>query len=259
MRIVRVHYQQKTFYAALLDQAIQPLNKNLGLESSIPLEEISLLAPVMPTKIVCIALNYHAHALELDMSIPDEPAIFFKPPSAVISTGQPIILPAQSREVHFEGELAIIMGKVARNISSADVGEHIFGYSCANDVTARDLQSKDGLYGRAKGFDSFAPIGPWIETEVEDPDNLIIKTTVNEEILQESNTKDMIFPPAELVSYVSQIMTLFPGDVVLTGTPPGVGPLHTGDEVRILIDQVGVLINPVLSQKDISEQKATIQ
>jgi 2-keto-4-pentenoate hydratase/2-oxohepta-3-ene-1,7-dioic acid hydratase in catechol pathway len=259
MRIVRVQYQQKTFYAALLDEAVQPLNKDLGLDTHIPLQEITLLAPVMPTKVVCIALNYHSHAQEMGMSVPQQPVIFFKPPSAVISTGQPIILPSQSKEVHFEAELAVIMGKTSRNISPSEVAGHIFGYSCANDVTARDLQQTDGLYGRAKGFDTFLPIGPWIETEVEDPNNLTLKTTVNEELLQEGNTKDMIFPPAELISYISQIMTLFPGDVVLTGTPPGVGPLHSGDEVRILIDQVGVLINPVLSQTDISEQKATIQ
>lgn len=259
MRIVRVQYQQKTFYAALLDQEVQPLNKNLGLDSSIPLTEITLLAPVMPTKIICTALNYHAHALELGKNIPDQPTIFFKPPSAVINTGQPIILPHQSQEVHFEGELAIVIGKISKNLSRSEVAEHIFGYSCANDVTARDLQQKDGLYGRAKGFDTFCPIGPWIETEVEDPDNLSISTTVNEELQQEGNTRDMIFSPAELVSYVSHIMTLFPGDVLLTGTPPGVGPLHSGAEVRILIDQVGVLINPVFSQGDLSEQKTTVQ
>lgn len=249
MRVIRVHYQGKTFYASLIDQqSIQCLNKTLGLEEPIPLTSVAVLPVVMPTKVVCVALNYESHAQEVGKKVPEEPLLFLKPPSSVIGNGQTIVLPSQSSRVDYEGELAVVIGQNCRRVSPEDAGAHIFGYACANDVTARDLQDRDGLFARAKGFDTFAPIGPWIETECEDLNNLPIRTMVNGEVRQEGNTSDMVHKPADLVSFVSSIMTLIPGDVILTGTPPGVGPMQDGDEVRIEIPEVGLLINPVTTE-----------
>ena len=245
MRVIRVRYRDKTFYGSLFGDEVQCLNRSLGLTSPLPLSELAVLPPVAPTKIVCAAVNYKAHAEEVGMAVPDEPVIFFKPPSAIIGSGQRIILPPQSARVDFEGELAVIIGKTCRDVAPENAGEHIFGYCCANDVTARDLQTKDKLFGRAKGFDTFAPVGPWIETQVEDVRALSLVTSVNGQVRQRGHTADMIFGPAELIGYVSRIMTLNPGDVIMTGTPPGIGPIKPGDEVRVDISQVGILINPV--------------
>lgn len=250
MRVLRVRHQDKSFYASLIEDHVVCLDRSLSFDRPIPLSEIQLLPPVAPTKVVCAAVNYRSHAAEVGREVPDEPVIFFKPPSAVIPAGQPIVLPRTSARVDYEAELAVVMGRQCRHAAPDKVAEHIFGYSCANDVTARDFQKKDGLYGRAKGFDTFAPIGPWIETEVADPNALAIRTLVNGEVRQEGDTSDMIFPVAELVSFISRVMTLYPGDVVLTGTPPGIGPLAAGDEVRIEIATVGVLINPVVAEDE---------
>jgi 2-keto-4-pentenoate hydratase/2-oxohepta-3-ene-1,7-dioic acid hydratase in catechol pathway len=182
--------------------------------------------------------------------VPTEPLLFLKPPSAVIGTGEAIVCPAQSQDVHYEGELAVVMGKVCRRLKVDDVPAHIFGFTCANDVTARDLQTRDVQYTRAKGFDTFCPIGPWIETAVKDPGNLTIRTRVNQEVRQEESTRDMIVSPYELVSYVSSIMTLMPGDVILTGTPPGVGTLRPGDEVHVEIENIGILMNRAISEAE---------
>jgi 2-keto-4-pentenoate hydratase/2-oxohepta-3-ene-1,7-dioic acid hydratase in catechol pathway len=264
MRVLRVRYQDQVFYGALHQAEaegqeapqlfIQCLNRELGIEGPIPLQQCAVLPPVVPTKIICLAVNYRAHAAEMGHAIPEEPVLFLKAPSAVIGSGQPIVLPRMSQRVDFEGELAIVLGKVCRRVAVEDIPSHIFGYSCANDVTARDLQKRDGQYGRAKGFDSFAPVGPWIETEVADPDDLTLRTTVNGELHQEGNTSDMVFSPFEIVSRISQVMTLFPGDVILTGTPPGVGALAPGDEVRVEIESVGTLINPVVAEADLLEE-----
>ncbi len=267
MRVLRVRYQERVFYAALqqitseeggqesgADLFVQCLNKELGFTEPIPLNRCTVVSPVMPTKMVCVAVNYRQHAEEMGHAIPDEPVLFLKPPSAVIGSGHPIVLPRASQQVDFEGELAMVMGKNCRNVAVQDVPAHIFGYACANDVTARDLQKKDGQYGRAKGFDTFAPIGPWIETEVAAPHELTLITRVNDEIRQESSTSDMIFQPHEIVSRISRVMTLFPGDVILTGTPSGVGPLAAGDEVRVEIDEVGILINTVVDDPEQDEQ-----
>ncbi|MEF3697301.1 fumarylacetoacetate hydrolase family protein [Desulfolutivibrio sp.] len=250
MRVLRVRHQDKSFYASLLEDHVVCLDRSLSYDKPIPLSEIQLLPPVAPTKVVCAAVNYRSHAAEVGREVPDEPVLFLKPPSAVIPAGQPIVLPRASARVDYEAELAVVMGRPCRNVPPEKVAAHIFGYTCANDVTARDLQNKDGLYGRAKGFDTFAPIGPWIETEAPDPGNLAIRTLVNGEVRQEGDTSDMIFPVAELVSFISRVMTLQPGDVILTGTPPGIGPLAAGDEVRIEIAGVGVLINPVVAEEE---------
>ncbi len=246
MRVIRVRYQDSTFYANLLDKEVRPLQSQETLPESIPLQELQVLPLVIPTKVVCVGLNYHAHAKEMNKEIPDEPLLFLKPPSAVIGTGQSIVHPRMSQEVHYEGELAVIMGKQGRNIDPEQAPEYIFGYCCANDVTARDLQKKDTLYARAKGFDTFCPLGPWIETAVHDPMDLELTTTVNSQVCQQGNTADMITSPFDLISFISSIMSLWPGDVVLTGTPPGVGAMQPGDEVQVQIQSLGMLSNKVV-------------
>ena len=250
MRVLRVMYQDKIFHGALEDKTIRCLNTSLGLKDPVPLSEVQVLPAVMPTKVVCVGLNYHGHAREMNKEVPNEPLLFLKPPSAVIGTGEAIICPAQSQDVHYEGELAVVMGKVCRKVKVADVPDHVFGFTCANDVTARDLQNRDVQYTRAKGFDTFCPIGPWIETAVKDPGELTLRTRVNQEVRQEESTRDMIVSPYELVSYVSGIMTLMPGDIILTGTPSGVGTLHPGDEVHVEIDKVGVLMNRAIAESE---------
>ncbi len=221
------------------------LNKELGIEDLIPLPQVQVLPLVMPTKVVCVGLNYKKHAEEMNKPLPDEPLLFLKPPTAIIGIGQPIILPHDVGRVDYEGELVIVIGKTARHVSVEEAPQHIFGYTCGNDVTARVLQKKDIQYTRAKGFDTFAPIGPWIETEVENPSDLMLRTLVNGEVRQESSTSDMIFEPNEILSFVSRVMTLHPGDVIFTGTPSGIGQLSPSDEVRVDISVVGTLINTV--------------
>ena len=250
MRILRVQYRGRIFYAALHDDHVICLNKELGFPDPIPLREVGVMPTVMPSKIICAAVNYRAHGEELGHDLPEEPRLFIKPPSSVIASGQAIVLPPDSERVDHEGELAVVIGRTARNIREPEVDAYVFGYTCANDVTARDLQRRDGLFGRAKGFDTFCPIGPWIETEVPDPDNLAIRTLVNNTVRQSSSTAAMIFPVRTLVSFVSRVMTLNPGDVILTGTPEGVGPLRDGDEVRVEIEGVGMLINPVTASAE---------
>ncbi|TVQ95871.1 MAG: FAA hydrolase family protein [Deltaproteobacteria bacterium] len=206
--------------------------------------DVTLLAPVLPGKIVCVGLNYRHHAEEMGKAIPDAPLLFLKPPSAVIGPGAPIVLPPDSSEVHHEGELAVIIGRSASRISPARVPEHILGYTLLNDVTARDIQRRENKYTRAKGYDTFAPLGPTIVPDL-DPAQLVIETRVNGEVRQSSSCGDMIFPVAELISHISHIMTLLPGDVISTGTPSGVGPLRPGDVVEVSIPEIGVLSNPV--------------
>jgi 2-keto-4-pentenoate hydratase/2-oxohepta-3-ene-1,7-dioic acid hydratase in catechol pathway len=206
------------------------------------LENIIFAPPVTPSKIICIGLNYKDHAEELDMEIPDEPKIFLKPPSSVIANFDDIIYPAMSSEVDYEAELAIVISKTGKNISHHEAKDYIGGYTIINDVTARDLQRKDEQWTRAKSFDTFAPMGPYIETEM-DPKNQNISLTLNGEIKQESNTKNMVFPPNELVEFISNIMTLNVGDVIATGTPPGVGQMKKGDLVEIAIEDIGILEN----------------
>ena len=199
---------------------------------------------IKPTKIIAIGLNYLDHAKELKMEIPDHPLIFMKPSTAVIGSGDAIILPPQTKELNYEGELAVIIKDTAKNISKDDAQHFIAGYTCANDVTARDLQRIDGQWTRAKSFDTFCPLGPRIVSDI-DPKNLSIITRVNGAVKQNSNTKNMIFDVFELVSFVSEIMTLLPGDVIITGTPPGVGAIEAGDVVEVEIEGIGILKNIV--------------
>jgi 2-keto-4-pentenoate hydratase/2-oxohepta-3-ene-1,7-dioic acid hydratase in catechol pathway len=197
-----------------------------------------------PTKIIAIGLNYLDHAKELNMDIPEYPLIFMKPPTAVIEDGGTIIYPPQTKELHYEGELGIVIGKKARNVSIEEAKDYIAGYTCANDVTARDLQRLDGQWTRSKSFDTFCPLGPRIVKDV-DPTNLAIATRVNGVTKQSSNTNQMIFNAFKLVSFISAIMTLLPGDVISTGTPPGVGELQVGDVVEVEIEGIGILRNTV--------------
>ena len=214
-------------------------------ETVIPFDQAQLLSPVFPTKVVGVGRNYVDHAQELGNAVPDEPVIFIKPATAVIGPGAPIVLPPESAEVHHEAELAVVVGKVSRKVAAEDAAAHIFGYTAANDVTARDLQKKDGQWARAKGFDSFCPLGPAIETEL-DPAGLRVTCEVNGELRQEGSTYDMVFGVAELFAFVSRVMTLLPGDVILTGTPAGVGPIRGGDRVEVIIERIGTLANPVV-------------
>ena len=219
---------------------------NLGeaTSDSISLADAGLLAPVMPSKIVAVGRNYAEHAKELGNEAPSEPIIFLKPPTAVLSPNGTIIRPPQSQRVDFEGELAIVIGKTARNIQRDDWRAVVLGFTCANDVTARDLQKKDVQFTRGKSFDTFLPLGPCIETDL-DPASLSLRTRVNGETKQNGNTRDMVFNCAVIIEFITSVMTLNPGDVILTGTPAGVGPLNAGDNVEVEIEGIGVLRNSV--------------
>jgi len=217
---------------------------SLEVARNYPLEEVKVLPPVQPSKVVALALNYKAHAAEMGKPLPPEPLIFIKPPSAVIGPGDAILLPAMAGRVDYEGELGVVIGKRARGVSLSEALEYVMGYVCFNDVTARDLQKKDGLFARAKGFDTFAVIGPWIETSL-DPSRVNVRTYLNGQLVQEGNTSDMIFDVPHLISFISRIMTLEPGDVIATGTPPGIGPLSPGDRVEVEVEGIGRLSNPV--------------
>lgn len=205
-------------------------------------EDLKIMPPVSPSKVVCVGLNYKDHAVELNMELPEEPIIFIKPPTSVVGHLDSIIYPISSSQVDFEGELGIVISKEAKNVKSEDAADFIGGYTAVNDVTARDLQRKDGQWTRAKSFDTFCPIGPCIETDL-DPMNQNISLKLNGEIKQKSNTKNMIFNVYELVEFISNIMTLKTGDVIATGTPPGVGPMNIGDTVEVEIEGIGVLKN----------------
>jgi len=210
----------------------------------LPLAGVRLLPPVLPSKVVAIGKNYADHAREMGGEPPSEPVLFLKPSTSVIGPGAAITYPHLSQQVDFEGELAIVIGRLCREVPLERANEVILGYTCANDVTARDLQKTDGQWARAKGFDTFCPIGPWISTDV-DPADLAISTTVNGEIKQQSRTSMLLHGVAELVAFVSNVMTLLPGDVILTGTPAGVGPLRPGDEVAVTIEGIATLTNTV--------------
>ncbi|MCX5808017.1 MAG: fumarylacetoacetate hydrolase family protein [Proteobacteria bacterium] len=197
-----------------------------------------------PTKIIAIGLNYRDHAKEMHYEIPEYPIIFLKPPTAVIQNGDYIVYPPMTKELHYEGELAVIIKSKTRNITKEDAPRHIAGYTCANDVTARDLQRLDSQWTRSKSFDTFCPLGPKVVPNI-DPTHLAISTRVNGTVKQQSNTNNMVFDVYELVSYISRIMTLLPGDVIITGTPPGVGPIEAGDVVEVEIEGIGILRNMV--------------
>jgi len=210
--------------------------------------EVKLLPPCLPSKIVALGLNYRDHAQEVKMVLPKEPLIFLKPSTSVIGPGEPIIYPKMSKRVDYEAELAIVISKEAKKVSEERAADYILGYTCLNDVTARDLQPKDGQWTTAKGFDTFAPIGPWIVTDI-DPHHLDVSSFLNGERRQHSNTKNLIFGPRQLVSFISRVMTLLPGDMIATGTPSGIGPMAIGDKIDVVIEGIGTLSNDVAAEE----------
>lgn len=209
------------------------------------LQDVKLLSPIEPSKVLCIGLNYSDHAKEFGRPVPEEPILFLKPSTSVIGPEDYIIYPPQTENLHYEAELAIVIGKTAKNVKKEKAFDYVFGYTAGNDVTARDLQSKDGQWTRSKGFDTFCPLGPWVETEIKDPDKLAIKLTLNGEVRQDSNTSLLFFKCADLIEYLSGIMTLLPGDVILTGTPSGIGAMQPGDKVEVYLEGIGSLVNIV--------------
>jgi 2-keto-4-pentenoate hydratase/2-oxohepta-3-ene-1,7-dioic acid hydratase in catechol pathway len=252
-RYARVVSDGKSFLGRVTEDGIRPVQGTFetGVCDAdgvlLPWGSFRFLPPVVPTKIVCVGRNYRAHAEELGNEMPTEPLLFLKPPSALIGHEGAIAYPHhQSDLVHHEGELAVIIGRRARHLQEADVPAHILGYSLANDVTARDLQRKDGVFTRGKGFDTFAPLGPWVDTDFE-PKHQRVTVSVNDGIRQDAPLSAMVFGVRELVAFISRIMTLEPGDVVLTGTPKGVGPLVPGDSVVVDIEGLGTLSNTVVS------------
>jgi len=228
---------------SLLEASQAPFD-DLERKEVYSLDEVNILPPVQPSKVVCVGLNYQDHAQELNMCLPEEPILFIKPPTTVIGPDNPIIYPPQCHQLDYEGELAVVIGRETRFASKNDARDHIAGYTILNDVTARDLQRKDGQWTRAKSFDTFCPIGPWIETNM-DPSHQDISLKLNGEVKQNSNTENMIFSVEELVEFISNIMTLNPGDVIATGTPPGVGSMNVDDIVEVKIEDIGTLSNKI--------------
>lgn len=240
---------KKIYYGWLKDDEVGLIEGDLfseyrRLEASFPLRSVKILEPVLPSKIICLGRNYPSHAQEQAVEVPEVPMLFMKAPSAILPDGGKIILPPQSHQVEQEAELVIVMGKRGRWIAAEEAEKYILGYTIGNDVTARDLQERDGQWTRAKGFDTFCPIGPYIETDLDAADTLIT-CRVNSELRQMSSTKEMVFTIPQIVAFVSSVMTLEPGDLIFTGTPSGVGVLEDGDSVQITIEGIGQLRNTV--------------
>lgn len=249
MKLVRFIDDQQEKWGIWHDKKIDIINGSIFgdykvSDQSVLVEEVTLLAPCVPTKGVCIGLNYHDHAREMKLTLPIEPLMFLKPSSALNHPGGILEYPSISENLHFEAEMAIVIKKEARHVAVENAYDYILGYTCANDVTARDLQIKDGQWTRGKSFDTFMPLGPCIETEI-DPHAIPIKLYVNENMCQSSNTSNLIFKVPELVAFVTQVMTLYPGDVILTGTPAGVGAMQVGDRVTVELEGIGRLENVV--------------
>lgn len=250
MRVCRVLNGEDARYG-LADDAIVTLISDEPFaawerEEDVNLHSAHLLAPCVPTKIVAAGINYRTHAAEMGHELPADPVIFLKPSTSINAPGGAIQVPRPGVRVDYEGELAAVIGRRARHVRPEEAQRCILGYTCANDVTARDIQQVDGQWTRAKGFDGFCPLGPWVETDV-DPLDLALVTRLNGEVVQKARTSDMIYDVFELVSFISSVMTLLPGDVVLTGTPGGIGPMHVGDVVEVEIEGIGTLTNPVVA------------
>ena len=249
MRIVRFRKGSDTYYGIVEGVVVNELKGDIfslyeRTDRKYPIDELKILAPCQPTKIVALGLNYRSHAEELKMKHPEDPLLFLKPSTAVIGPNEDIIYPAMSHRVDYEAELGVVIGEEAKGVSEDEAEEYILGYTCFNDVTARDLQKKDKQFTRSKGFDTFAPMGPWIEMEL-DPTNLKVESYLNGELRQSGNTADLVFSVYQLVSFISKVMTLLPGDVIATGTPAGIGPMQVGDTVEIVVEGIGTLRNQV--------------
>lgn len=254
-------YAGRGYWGLLVDNLVYPLTEApyLSLDDAgayrpeiiqmqpYKLDEVRLLAPVTPTKIACVGRNYAEHAAELGNEVPSEPLIFLKPPTAVIGTGDAVVYPGISERVDHEGELGVVIGRRCRNVSEADALSYVFGYTVANDVTARDLQKTDGQWSRAKGFDTFAPVGPWIDTTF-DPTNRTLRCLVNGDVRQQSTTALMVYSIPRIIAHVARFMTLEPGDLILTGTPSGIGPVQPGDVMTVEIEGLGSISNPVVAE-----------
>ena len=255
MRIVRFQIpdSKKPKYGWLLDDKVGEISGNIfgryqRKEALTPLSDVKLVHPSEPTKIVCVGRNYVEHAKELGNEVPKVPLIFLKPPSSIISNGETIFLPPQSAQVEHEAELVIVIGKRGRHVTAENAKKIILGYTIGNDVTARDLQKSDGQWTRAKGFDTFCPFGPWIDTDF-DPSDAVITCRVNGQMRQMASTRDMVFNVGVLIAYITSIMTLEPGDLIFTGTPAGVGELKDGDDVSVEIEGLGIIKNKVKAEK----------
>ena len=249
VRLVRFRHGDRIATGTLDGEFVRPLQGTffqnpLPTGEEVPLSTVRLLAPVLPSKVVCIGRNYLEHAQEMGTDVPEEPIIFIKPSTSVIGPGDPIPYPRISQQVDHEGELAVVIGRLSRRVRAAEAGNYILGFACGNDVTARDLQRKDGQWTRGKGFDGFCPLGPWIETAL-DPSDLALECRVNGEIRQAARTSQLAFGPNVLIEFITQGMTLLPGDVILTGTPAGVGPMKPGDLVEVEVEGIGILENEV--------------
>jgi 2-keto-4-pentenoate hydratase/2-oxohepta-3-ene-1,7-dioic acid hydratase in catechol pathway len=249
MKIVRFAHDGAEHWGLLDGEKVQtlpegPFGELVPSSDVLPLDAVKLLAPVKPGKLVCVGLNYVLHARESGLPLPDEPMLFMCSPQAIIGPGDAIVLDSHDKRIEFEAEIAIVIGKRARNVPAAEAASVILGYTCANDVSNRDLQLKDKQFTRAKSFDTYKPMGPWIETDL-DPDTQNIRLHQNGAVRQDSVTSDMIFPTPFIIEFVSSIMTLEPGDVIITGTPSGVGPMKSGDRIEVEISGIGKLENVV--------------
>ncbi|OQB23283.1 MAG: Ureidoglycolate lyase [Firmicutes bacterium ADurb.Bin182] len=252
MRICRAKHKNEVFYGVIEGDSVLriaggPFDKPEYEGSIYSLSDVRLLAPCEPSKIVAVGKNYSAHAAEMNEGQPEEPLLFIKPGTSVIGSGDTVIYPAISKRVDYEGELGIVIGKKCRYVKEKEFASVVLGYTCLNDVTARDIQKSVSQWTRGKGFDTFCPLGPWIETDIE-PGRLNIETRLNKETRQSSNTSYMTHSPGKLIAYISRTMTLLPGDVIATGTPEGIGPMQIGDIVEVEIEGIGTLVNKITSE-----------
>jgi 2-keto-4-pentenoate hydratase/2-oxohepta-3-ene-1,7-dioic acid hydratase in catechol pathway len=252
VRIARFSYGEGVAFGVVEDELVVPIVGHPfapieRTDVALNLSELRLLAPVLPSKVVAIGKNYASHAAEMGGEVPEQPLIFLKPSTAVIGHRDSIASPPSSERVDFEGELAVVISRLCRDVPEDRAMDVVLGYTCANDVTARDQQRSDGQWSRAKGYDTFCPLGPWIETDL-DPSDLAITTTLNGETKQDSRTSMIVHRVPSLIAYITACMTLLPGDVILTGTPDGIGPMLVGDEVSVEIEGIGALTNPVVAR-----------
>ncbi len=245
MRIVRFEAGGTASYGIYIGDLVHPIagdpfGELVTTGEPVPTADVRLLAPVVPSKVVAVGLNYRDHAAEFGMDIPDEPILFIKASNTVVGPGASIVYPKQSERVDYEGELAVVMGAETHSVPAEEALSKVLGYTASLDITARDLQVKDGQWTRAKNFDTFCPLGPWVTTGIS-PDDLAIELRLNGELRQSSRTSQMIFDVPHLVSFISEVMTLYPGDVIMTGTPPGVGEVSPGDRIELYIEEIGTL------------------
>ena len=256
MKLLRFNYDQKTSYGVLKDGVVEEIigslvnvieNNYSFSGNTYPLEKVKLLSPSWPSKVLCLGLNYRSHAEELNFPVPSRPILFMKPSTAVIGHCETVRYPPQSKQVDYESELAAVIGRKCYRVDQAQALDYVVGYSCANDVTARDLQSKDGQWTYSKSFDTFSPLGPWIETGIEDPESLQVCGYLNGKLVQKGFTSDHIFCLAYLIYYISHCMTLLPGDAIMTGTPAGIGQMKPGDTFKVQIPGIGELVNNVIN------------